>query len=50
LEKLAEINGGSDLLNEVYADFDKSLRLVEIPESWAEVDVDATVPELPTTI
>jgi sulfite reductase (NADPH) flavoprotein alpha-component len=50
LEKLAEINGGSYLLNEVYADFDKSLRLVEIPESWAEVDVDATVPKLPTTI
>ncbi|EHK99028.1 putative Sulfite reductase [Glarea lozoyensis 74030] len=50
LEKLGEINAGSDLLNEVYADFDKSLRLVEIPESWAEVDVDSTAPELPTTI
>ena len=50
LSKLASINGGEDLLHEVYADFDKSLRLIEIPESWAEVEVDAVVLDLPRTI
>ncbi|TVY76142.1 Sulfite reductase [NADPH] flavoprotein component [Lachnellula suecica] len=50
LEKLAAINGGLDLLKEVGADLEKALRPIEIPESWAEVEVDAVVPDLPRTI
>ncbi|KAG9234728.1 putative sulfite reductase [Amylocarpus encephaloides] len=50
LDKLAAINGGSDVLTEVYADFDKAIRLSEIPESWADVEVDAEIPDLPKTI
>jgi sulfite reductase (NADPH) flavoprotein alpha-component len=50
LEKLAAVNGGLDLLKEVGADLDKALRPIEIPESWAEVEVDAVIPDLPRTI
>jgi len=49
-QKLANINGTSDLLTEVAADLDKVFRQIEIPESWAEVEVDAEVPDLPRTI
>ncbi|CZT45911.1 probable sulfite reductase flavoprotein component [Rhynchosporium secalis] len=49
-EKLAAINGTSDLLNEVAADLEKALRKVEIPEAWAEVEVDVEVPDLPRNI
>ncbi|RDL37166.1 Uncharacterized protein BP5553_04599 [Venustampulla echinocandica] len=50
LEQLAAINGGLDLLKEVAADLDNSLRTIEVPESWSEVEVDAEVIELPQTI
>ena len=49
-QKLAAINGGADLLSEVAAGLDKALRQIDIPESWAEVDVDAEVHVLPRTI
>ncbi|KAL2069666.1 hypothetical protein VTL71DRAFT_14345 [Oculimacula yallundae] len=49
-QKLANINGTLDLLNEVSADLEKALRQVEVPESWAEVEVDAEVPDLPRNI
>ncbi len=49
-QKLANINGTIDLLKEAGADLDKVLRQVEVPESWAEVEVDAVVPDLPITI
>lgn len=50
LVKLANINGTKDLLAAVTTDLKTALRQVEIPETWAEVDVDATVPDLPRTI
>ncbi|CAG8975671.1 hypothetical protein HYALB_00007874 [Hymenoscyphus albidus] len=49
-QKLAQINGGLELLQEVASDIDKSLRQVEIPGQWGEVDVAAEVSELPKTI
>ncbi|TVY92447.1 Sulfite reductase [NADPH] flavoprotein component, partial [Lachnellula willkommii] len=50
LDKLASINGNLDLLKEVAADLEKALRPIEVPESWAEVEVDAVEPDLPRTI
>ena len=50
LEKLASINGNQEAMTEAAADLDKALRLIEIPESWAEVEVDAEVTDLPRTI
>lgn len=50
LEKLASINGNLESVKEAAADLDKALRQIEIPESWAEVEVDAEVPDLPRTI
>jgi sulfite reductase (NADPH) flavoprotein alpha-component len=49
-EKLAGINANAELLAEASADLEKALRHIEIPESWAEVEVDAEVPDLPRTI
>ena len=50
LQKLAAINADETLLKETANDFDKILRQVEIPESWAEVEVDAQKTELPVNI
>ncbi|KAJ5051796.1 uncharacterized protein L3040_001567 [Drepanopeziza brunnea f. sp. 'multigermtubi'] len=50
LQRLAGVNGTEDLLNEVAADLDNVVRQIEIPESWAEVDVDSESPELPRNI
>lgn len=50
LQKLASINGTAELLSESAADLEKSLRAIEVPESWSEVDPDAKVPHLPGTI
>jgi sulfite reductase (NADPH) flavoprotein alpha-component len=49
-KKLASINANIDLLNEAATDFDEVLRQIEIPETWAEVDIEAQVPDLPRTI
>jgi sulfite reductase (NADPH) flavoprotein alpha-component len=49
-KKLAVINGGLDVLTEAAADLDRIVRQIEVPESWAEVEVDAVVPNLPRTI
>jgi len=49
-QKLADVNGTVDLLKEAAADLDKVLRSVEIPAFWAEIEVDAVVPDLPATI
>ncbi|KAF4637667.1 hypothetical protein G7Y89_g422 [Cudoniella acicularis] len=49
LEKLAALNGNTELLNEVVADLEKALRSIEIPETWAEVEVNAEVVELRRT-
>jgi sulfite reductase (NADPH) flavoprotein alpha-component len=50
LQRLLAINGNTDLLTEATKDLETALRQVEIPETWAEVDVDAEVPDLPRTI
>jgi sulfite reductase (NADPH) flavoprotein alpha-component len=50
IEKLSTINANAELLTEVAADLEKALRHIEIPESWAEVEVDAVAPDLPRTI
>ena len=50
IERLAAINANVELLTEVAADLEKALRRIEIPESWAEVEVDAEAPDLPRTI
>lgn len=49
-QSLASINGNAEVFTEVSADLEKSLRQFEVPESWAEVDVDAEIPDLPRTI
>ena len=49
-QSLASINGNSDVFTEVSADLEKSIRQFEVPESWAEVDVDAEVTDLPRTV
>lgn len=50
LHKLASINGTLDLLTNAASDLEASLREIEIPQSWSEIDVDAKVPHLPVTI
>jgi sulfite reductase (NADPH) flavoprotein alpha-component len=48
--KLAAINGGLDVLTDAAADLDKIVRQIVVPESWAEVEVDAVAPNIPRTI
>ena len=48
--KLGAINANIELLTEASADLEKALRHINIPESWAEVEVDAIATELPRTI
>ncbi len=50
IEKLAAINGSTTTLNEVSADLEKALRQVEIPKSWADLEMDIDISELPRTI
>lgn len=50
LRNLVAINGTADLLAETANDLNTALRQIEIPENWAEVDVDAEVPDLPRAI
>jgi sulfite reductase (NADPH) flavoprotein alpha-component len=50
LEKLSSINGTVDLLTEAAADLEKSLREIEIPQTWSEVDADSKSLHLPRTI
>jgi sulfite reductase (NADPH) flavoprotein alpha-component len=50
LDKLAAINGSLTSFSELSADFDKALRQVEIPATWAEVEADVELPDLPRTI
>ncbi|KAG0646035.1 Sulfite reductase [Hyphodiscus hymeniophilus] len=50
VEKLATINANVELLTEAAAYLETALRHIEIPEAWAEVEVDAEVPDLPRNI
>jgi len=49
-QSLASINGNAKVFTEASSDLEKALRKFEVPESWAEVDVDAQVLDLPRTI
>lgn len=48
--KLASLNGDEQLIKAVNADLEKSLRQVEVPASWAEVEADVQLPDLPRNI
>lgn len=50
MRKLASINGNAEILAEATRDLETALREIEIPDTWAEINVDAEVPELPRTI
>lgn len=50
LQKLAAVNADQTILAEVATDLEKTLRQIEIPESWAEVEIDVEIPDLPQTI
>ncbi|KUJ23090.1 uncharacterized protein LY89DRAFT_605791 [Mollisia scopiformis] len=53
-QKLAALGGDvtarKALVAEISGDLEKILRQIEIPESWAEVEVDKEAPALPATI
>ncbi|KAK6598966.1 sulfite reductase flavoprotein component [Botrytis cinerea] len=49
-DKLAAINGSQEQLQSAVADIEKVVRKIEIPETWAEVDTEAEVLNLPATI
>jgi len=50
IQNLAAINADETLLREAANDFDKVLRSISVPESWAEVEIDAPKSELPINI
>jgi sulfite reductase (NADPH) flavoprotein alpha-component len=50
LQKLASINGNIELLTEAVSDLEKSLREIEIPDSWSEIEAGVKESELPRTI
>jgi sulfite reductase (NADPH) flavoprotein alpha-component len=50
LQKLASINGDIQLLTEAVSDLEKSLREMEIPDSWSEIEAGVKESELPQTI
>ncbi|KAI9886095.1 MAG: hypothetical protein M1823_002113 [Watsoniomyces obsoletus] len=50
LAKLATINGSEPVLNNVASRLGDTLREIEIPEAWAEVEIDKNAPLLPTDI
>jgi len=50
LVKLAAINGNATSLTEVTADLEQSLRQFEVPATWAEVEAEAEVKELPENV
>jgi sulfite reductase (NADPH) flavoprotein alpha-component len=50
VEKLAAINGSTTILKEVKGGLEKALRQVDIPKSWADLEADIDISELPRTI
>ena len=50
ISKLAVINGSSDILESMAKSLDTGLRQIEIPEDWARIEVEDTVPSLSTDI
>ena len=50
LQKLSSINGNDDIFNELHDEIDKSVRLVELPDSWATVEDESEVRRSPADI
>ncbi|MCJ1224416.1 hypothetical protein MMC12_001061 [Toensbergia leucococca] len=50
IQKLASVNGSPQVLEEMAKSLDQGLRQIELPESWATEDLEATVPRLPADI
>lgn len=50
MEKLVAINGSTATLKEVSGDLEKALRQIDIPKSWADLEVDTDITEPPRTI
>ena len=46
LQKLSNINGSLECLERMAQDLDKSLRLLEIPDSWSALEIDQISPRL----
>jgi len=49
-QKLASINGITEVLEALTADLDKALRLVQVPDSWATVEPEVESISLPTDL
>ena len=47
ISKLAAINGSLDILERMSESLDTALRRIEIPEEWAKIKIEDTVPILP---
>lgn len=47
LQKLASVNGTIEILEELAKLLDNALRLIEIPETWANETLEGTPPSLP---
>ena len=45
IQKLAQFSSDAETLEKVAADLEKTLRQVEVPKEWAEVEIDASKPE-----
>ena len=50
IQKLAAINGNTQILGSLAKDLDNALRLIEVPESWSSVDPEIEIPLLPKDI
>jgi len=50
LQKLASVNGNVSILEDLAKVLDNALRLVEIPEAWAAIEIENPLPALPKDI
>ncbi|ETI27993.1 hypothetical protein G647_00442 [Cladophialophora carrionii CBS 160.54] len=50
LQKLASINSDLETLEQVAADLEKTLRQIEIPKEWSQLEVEQSESVLPTNI
>ena len=46
IQKLSTVNGDGEILGALAADLDKALRQIEIPDSWATIEVENKTPKL----
>ena len=50
LKKLAAITSNVDTLEKVAADLEKTLRQIEVPKEWADLESEQEIPQLPVDI